>query len=119
MDGKCSRQTSLLKERDVEMASLKAQLSLKEAEFAEGICLRGQIATVKATEAARASELDGLKEQNAALEGQVAALESATVSGYDLFKEQIKAVQDVQVKALSDSLAGLDSELMSMTLHLD
>ncbi|GJZ81815.1 hypothetical protein Tco_0646809 [Tanacetum coccineum] len=86
LEGKCSRHASLLKERDAEMASLKAQLSFKEAEAAEAVRLRGQIATVKAAKAARASELDGLKERNAALEGQVAALESATdglVAGID------------------------------------
>ncbi|GKE26457.1 hypothetical protein Tco_1441841, partial [Tanacetum coccineum] len=86
LKGKCSRHASLLKERDAEMVSLKAQLSFKEAEAAKAIRLRGQIATVKAAEAARASELDGLKERNAALEGQVMALKSATdglVAGID------------------------------------
>ncbi|GJW86166.1 hypothetical protein Tco_0161506, partial [Tanacetum coccineum] len=46
-----------LKERDAEIASLKAQLSLKEAEAAEAIRLRDQVAVVEAAEAARASEL--------------------------------------------------------------
>ncbi|GKE76380.1 hypothetical protein Tco_1542500, partial [Tanacetum coccineum] len=41
------------------------------------------------------------------------------VSGYKLFKEQIKAVQDEQVRFLSDRVAGLDSELMEMALHMD
>ncbi|GKA23903.1 hypothetical protein Tco_0709936 [Tanacetum coccineum] len=170
-----------LKERDAERANLKAQLSLKEAEAAEAIRLRGQIATVEAAEAARASELEGLKERNATLEGQVAALESTAVtkdselassnthiakltqdlsnlqlscdelgikasylefekdklvdqvsklegtcselrdevSGYKLFKEQIEAVQDVQVKVLSDRVAELDANLIRMALHLD
>ncbi|GKF79725.1 hypothetical protein Tco_0235293, partial [Tanacetum coccineum] len=61
-----------------------------EVEVAEAICLRGQIATVKAAEAARASELDGLKERNAALKGQVAALESATLSCDELAAPLIK-----------------------------
>ncbi|GJU10944.1 hypothetical protein Tco_1133340 [Tanacetum coccineum] len=161
---KCAMQANWLRERDAEIASLKAQLSLKEAEAAKAICLRGQVAVVEATEAARASELNGLKERNAALEEQVAALESAFVSkdvaiassnaqvakvtqdlsslqlscdklsvkasslefekdkltdqvsvlettcsglrdevaGYKLFKEQVEAMQDEQVKALSD-----------------
>ncbi|GKB28148.1 hypothetical protein Tco_0867549 [Tanacetum coccineum] len=156
-------------------ASLKARLTLKEAEATEAIRLRGQIVVVEAAEAAQASEL------NAVLEGQVAALESAAVvkntelessnaqiakltqdlsnlqlsynelsikaaslefdkdklidqvsqlegtcselrdevMGYKLFKEQIEAVQDVQVKVLSDRVAELDANLMGMALHLD
>nr|GEX40457.1 hypothetical protein [Tanacetum cinerariifolium] len=143
--------------------------------------LCGQITTVESAEAARGSELNGLKERNAALERQVAALESATVvkntelassndqiakltqdllslhlscdelsikaaslesdkdklidqvptlegtcfglrdevMGYKMFKEQVEAVQNVHVKALSDRVAGLDAELMGMALHLD
>ncbi|GKA64020.1 hypothetical protein Tco_0763626 [Tanacetum coccineum] len=163
-------------ERDVEIASLKAQLSLKEAEAAEAIRLSGQVAMVEAVEAARASELNDLKERNAALERQVVALESAVVSkdvelassnaqvakvtqdlsslqlsydelsikaaslefkkdklvdqttcsglrdevmGYKLFKEQVEAMQDEQVKALGDRVAAIDSDLMEMALHMD
>ncbi|GKD42942.1 hypothetical protein Tco_1267587, partial [Tanacetum coccineum] len=38
---------------------------------------------------------------------------------YELFKEQCEAIQDAQVKELSDRLAGLDSELMALALHFD
>ncbi|GJU94555.1 hypothetical protein Tco_1319311, partial [Tanacetum coccineum] len=55
-----------LKERDTEIVSLKAQLSLKEAEAAEAIRLCRKIATIEAIEAARIAELNGLKEQFAA-----------------------------------------------------
>nr|GFC34656.1 hypothetical protein [Tanacetum cinerariifolium] len=41
------------------------------------------------------------------------------VSSYELFKEQIKAVQDEQVKILSDKVAELDSNLMVIALHID
>ncbi|GJT20072.1 hypothetical protein Tco_0878778 [Tanacetum coccineum] len=178
---KCAMQAGWLKERDTKIASLKAQLSLKEAEAGEAIRLRGQVAIVEVTEAARARELNGLKERNAVLEGQVTALESAAiikntelesfnaqiakltqdlsnlqmscnelsikaaslesdkdklidqvsklegtcsglcdeVMGYQLFKEHIKAVQDVQVKVLSDRVAELDANLMRMALYLD
>ncbi|GJX38485.1 hypothetical protein Tco_0251788 [Tanacetum coccineum] len=132
---------------------------LREAEAAEAIRLCGQVAVVEAAEAARASELNGLKEQNEVLKGQATTLESATISkdaelassnaqvakvtqdlsnltvvsalettcsdlhtkviGYKLFKEQIEAVQDVQVKVFSDRVADLDAELMRMDLHLD
>nr|GEU97560.1 zinc finger, CCHC-type [Tanacetum cinerariifolium] len=75
-EGKCVMQAGWLKEKDAKIAGLKAQLSLKEDEAAKAIRLRGQVAMFEAVEAARASELEGLKERNAALEGQVAALEA-------------------------------------------
>ncbi|GJW01978.1 hypothetical protein Tco_1560834 [Tanacetum coccineum] len=178
----------LLREKDSEIANLKAQLYLKEVEAVEAIRLCGQVAAVEAVEGVRVSELDGLKAQNlvlerkkSALNKKVVALESAAVaretevaslviqtaklnkdlsnfqrsfdelsvkaaflesergsfvgqvsvlqttyfglhdhvSGYELFKEQYEAVQDAQVKLLSDRVAELDSELMGMALHLD
>nr|GEV39539.1 transposase (putative), gypsy type [Tanacetum cinerariifolium] len=68
LEGRFNRQSGLLKEMDAEIASLKAQLSLKVAEAAQAIRLRGQIATVEAAEAARVGKLDGLKERNIDLE---------------------------------------------------
>ncbi|GJS75411.1 gypsy type transposase [Tanacetum coccineum] len=176
---KCHRQTDLLMEKDAEIASLKAQLSLMEAEAAEAIHLYSQVSVAEAAKVARVSELNSLKERN--VEGQVAALESAAiikdtelasfnaqitkltqdlssfqlscdelsikaasfeserdglvdqvsslegtcfglrdqVLGYELLKEQYEAVQDAQVKILSNRVAELDFELMGMTVHLD
>nr|GEX08433.1 hypothetical protein [Tanacetum cinerariifolium] len=84
----------------------------EDAEAAEAIHLCGQIAIVEATEAARVSELDCLKERTMVLEGQVATLESAIV-----IKDTELASSNVKV--LSDRVAGLDSELIGMALHLD
>ncbi|GJV90562.1 hypothetical protein Tco_1538375 [Tanacetum coccineum] len=56
-------QAGWLKERDAEIASLKAQLSLKEAEAAEAIRLRSQVAVVEVAEATRANELVDPNEQ--------------------------------------------------------
>ncbi|GKG54071.1 hypothetical protein Tco_0557594, partial [Tanacetum coccineum] len=58
-EGKCAMQAGWLKERDANIANLKAQLSLKEAEAAEAIRLRGQIANNEVVKAVRASELEG------------------------------------------------------------
>ncbi|GKC19126.1 hypothetical protein Tco_1021276 [Tanacetum coccineum] len=164
---KCNRQADLLKEKDIDIANLKAQLSLKEAEVTKAIRLRDQVSIIEVAEAIGVDELNSLKERNIALEaekstleGQVAAFECATiikdtelasvnaqvaklnhnlsilqlscicaettcsglrdqVSGYELFKEQIEAVLDEQVKVLSDRVAGLDTELMGMALYLD
>ncbi|GJU14451.1 RNA-directed DNA polymerase [Tanacetum coccineum] len=102
-----ARQTCLgAEEKDAEVASLKAQLSLKEDEAMEAIRLRA------------------LEEEKSVLENKVVALESVSslegicsglrdeVMGYKLFKEQVEAVQDEQVKILIDKVVGLDSELM-------
>ncbi|GJW70791.1 hypothetical protein Tco_0127708 [Tanacetum coccineum] len=125
--GKCAMQANWLKKRDAEIASLKDQLSLQEAEAVEAILLRGQIADVEVAEATRVNELKDLKEKEADLEGRVATLESVAASkdaelassNSQLFKKQIEAVQDVQVKVLSDRVADLDAELMRMALYLD
>nr|GEX55203.1 hypothetical protein [Tanacetum cinerariifolium] len=155
----------LLKERDVEIANLKAQLSLKEAEAIEAIHLSNQVSVVKAVKSARVIKHNILKEHNSALEekknalerkvttlefaasaketelasltaasfesqkdgftNQVSLLETTCsglhdqVSGYELFKEQCEAIQDGQVKVLSDRVAVLDFELMALALHLD
>ncbi|GKA86044.1 hypothetical protein Tco_0807755 [Tanacetum coccineum] len=148
LEGKCGTQEKLLKERDLEIADLKARLSLKVAE-----------------EAARACELGSLKKQSVALESTAAAkdakiaklsqdlsqlqlscddlsIKSSTssarkinllvsslevicyelrgeVSGYQLFKERIEEMQDAQVKVLSDRVASMDSNLMALVLHMD
>ncbi|GJW94967.1 hypothetical protein Tco_0174639 [Tanacetum coccineum] len=73
-----------------------------------------QVFNAEASEAARGSELNILKEQNIALEKK-----KDTLEGFRLFKEQCEAVQDEQVKELSDCVAGLDSELMDLARHLD
>ncbi|GKG20007.1 hypothetical protein Tco_0379808, partial [Tanacetum coccineum] len=64
------------------------------------------------------SQRDGLIDQVSSLETTCSGL-CDQVSGYELFKEQCKAVQDEQVKELSDRVARLDSELMALALHLD
>nr|GEV62178.1 hypothetical protein [Tanacetum cinerariifolium] len=79
-----AQQTNLLKERDAEIARLRSQLSLKEAEAAKAIRLRSHVANIEATEALHAGKLNLLKKRNSSLEAKmrafeekVAALESA------------------------------------------
>ncbi|GKB40694.1 gypsy type transposase [Tanacetum coccineum] len=93
---KCNRQADLLKEKDVEISNLKAQLSLKEAEAAEGCYLFDEL-SIKVS--SLESQKDNLADQ--------------------IVKTHIKEVQDAQVKVLSDRVARLDAELMGMALHLD
>nr|GFA39304.1 transposase (putative), gypsy type [Tanacetum cinerariifolium] len=142
----CIEQVNWLKKKDTEIASLKAQLYLKKAKAVEAIRLRGQIATLETAEAARINELNDLRKRNVALVEHVTALEAAAVSkdaelassnsqvsaletkcsglrdeviGYKLFKERVEEMQDEQVKALSDRVAAIDSDLMGMALHMD
>ncbi|GJX84601.1 hypothetical protein Tco_0335375 [Tanacetum coccineum] len=98
--------------------SLFAEFNVGEAEAAEAIRLHSQVATVKAAEADRVNELDDLKARHLALVGEKVC-NCLLISDYELFKEQYEAVQDEQVKVLSDRVAGLDADLMVMALHLD
>nr|GEW20078.1 retrovirus-related Pol polyprotein from transposon TNT 1-94 [Tanacetum cinerariifolium] len=41
------------------------------------------------------------------------------VAGYKLFKEHVEAMQDEQVKALSDRVVDIDADLMNLALHMD
>nr|GEV91407.1 transposase (putative), gypsy type [Tanacetum cinerariifolium] len=122
LEGRCVMQEKLLKEKDVNIADLKARLSLKEAEAAKAIRLRCQIANVEASKAARVCELETLKEQNVALESTAVIKDvelHEEVSGYKLFNEQIEEMQDAHVKALSDRVSSMDSDLMALALHMD
>ncbi|GKD20594.1 hypothetical protein Tco_1222297 [Tanacetum coccineum] len=101
MKDECAQQASRLKERDEQIANLKAQLYLKEVEATEAIRLRDQISNAEAADAARVSELNGLKERNVALEEQVAALESTTTNkDADLANLQVSC-NELSVKAFA------------------
>ncbi|GJR48353.1 hypothetical protein Tco_1316456 [Tanacetum coccineum] len=137
-EGKCVMQADLLKEKDAKIVSLKAQLSLKEAEAVENSALEeeksvleSKVVALESADATKVAELvlsvkasslevkrDRLISQVSLLEGTCSELHDK-VLGYRLFKEQIEAVQDEQVKVLSDKVAGLDADLMGMALHLD
>ncbi|GJV69811.1 hypothetical protein Tco_1485320 [Tanacetum coccineum] len=114
IERKCARHVDPLKEKDVEIANLKAQLSLKEAEATEVIHLRNQVSVIEAAKAARVSELNSLKERNSALEeekdvleGKVATLESAT------------PVKETEVASLTAQTAKLTQDLSSLELSYD
>ncbi|GJT48646.1 hypothetical protein Tco_0974803 [Tanacetum coccineum] len=120
LEDKCAQQTNLLKERDAEISILKSKLLLKEAEAAEAI--HGRVATIEAAEALHAAELNLLKKRNSTLEAKMRASEAKAttleskkngltdqttcaklrnqVAGYEIFKEQIEAVQDEQLTVI-------------------
>ncbi|GJV19179.1 hypothetical protein Tco_1368199 [Tanacetum coccineum] len=139
LESECEKQDDLLKARDAEVESLKAQLLLKETEVAKAAHLRAQVSAAEATEKIHTNEIDALKQRNVALKNekesldgkkddrvdQVHALETTCsglhdqVSGYERLKEQIEEFQDVQMNIVNDKVAKLDADLLEMALHLE
>ncbi|GKF79689.1 hypothetical protein Tco_0235257 [Tanacetum coccineum] len=70
LESECEIQADLLKARDEEIESLKAQLLLKEVEAAEAAGLRIQVSVVEAAEKAHADELNALKHKSVVLEDE-------------------------------------------------
>ncbi|GKA28212.1 hypothetical protein Tco_0714380 [Tanacetum coccineum] len=96
LESECERQADLLKARDGEIKSLKAQLLLKEAEAVEAARLRIQVSVVEATEKLQSSvsakdleikdfnvTVSSRKSQNDGLVDQVHALETTCFSLHD------------------------------------
>ncbi|GKE83421.1 hypothetical protein Tco_1557163, partial [Tanacetum coccineum] len=109
---------SLLKARDVEIETLKAQLLVKEAEAAKAIRLRTEASKFEVVEKSLRDEVNVLKEQNAALEQESTDLgvKVADLAASVKVREQEVADLDAQVafaKSQSDNLAG------RMALHLE
>ncbi|GJR33686.1 (R)-mandelonitrile lyase-like protein [Tanacetum coccineum] len=114
LEDKCAEQANLLSERDAEITHLRSLLSLKEAEAAEAISLRGQLTVLEAADAAKGAELRDLKEKEFALEGEknvlserVEALESAAAS------------KEVELTSLSSQVAKLTADMSSLQLSHD
>ncbi|GKB22084.1 hypothetical protein Tco_0856007, partial [Tanacetum coccineum] len=103
---------------------VSTELSLKEAEVAEEICLRGQIATLESAVGSKDTELAFVNAQVAKLNDDLSSLQlsfgelSAKAATLESQKDSMTD-QDEQVKVLSDRVAELDSDLMGMVVHLD
>nr|GFA07212.1 hypothetical protein [Tanacetum cinerariifolium] len=131
-EGKCAMQANWLKEMDVKIASLKAQLSLKEAEATEAIHLRvleGHIVALKSAVVSKDVELASSNAQVAKVTQDLSSLQlscdelSVNASSLEFEKEklvdQVEAMQDEYVNVLSDRVTSIDSNLMEMALHMD
>ncbi|GJT60213.1 hypothetical protein Tco_1003746 [Tanacetum coccineum] len=112
LEEECAQQTNLLKEKDAEIANLKFQFSLKEAEAAEAIRLRSHVATVEATEALHAAELNLLKEINSNLEAKMRASEEKAAA-----MEFEKSGLIDQVSSLEISYAELRNQVTAGIEH--
>ncbi|GKC59214.1 hypothetical protein Tco_1086812, partial [Tanacetum coccineum] len=127
----------LLKARDKEIESLKAQLLMKEAEAAEAICLRAEAAKFESTEKSlrdevreqEVADLDAqvtaTKSQSDDLAGQVHELEASSVefqekvTTYEDFIDQIEKFQDEQMAIVHNKFNKLDADFIETCLHLD
>nr|GEW59237.1 hypothetical protein [Tanacetum cinerariifolium] len=109
-------QAELLKTKDGEIESLKAQLLLKEAEVAEAIRLRANVFNFKSDEQSLRGEVGFLRDQNTALEREKNELnvKVTDLSASVKVREQEVADLDAQVtdvKLQNDNLVGQVHEL--------
>ncbi|GKA73757.1 hypothetical protein Tco_0780059 [Tanacetum coccineum] len=149
LESECEKQADLLKARDAEVESLKAQLLLKETEAAEAAkidalkqrnatledekdSLDGKVVELQSLVSARDLELEGLnadvsslRSQKDGLVDQVHALETSCsslrdqVSRYEQLIEEIEEFQDAQMNAVNENVAKLDADLLEMACQLE
>ncbi|GJX77930.1 hypothetical protein Tco_0324741 [Tanacetum coccineum] len=106
---------SLLKAKDEEVESLKAQLLMKEAEVAEAIRLLADLAaSVKVWE----QEVADLDAQVHELETSSAELQEK-VTAYEKFIDQLEKFQDEKMKEVNEKFDKLCIDFVEMTLHLE
>ncbi|GJX97274.1 hypothetical protein Tco_0353072 [Tanacetum coccineum] len=128
----------LLKVREGEIESPRAQLLLKEAEAAKAIRLHAEASSFVATEKSLLDEVNALNGRNLirekerdALDVKVTDLETVIVSKErELFDSNAQltciksqndnlANQDERMKIISNKLEKLDTDLVEMALHLE
>ncbi|GJY72488.1 hypothetical protein Tco_0476191 [Tanacetum coccineum] len=124
----------LLKARDKEIESLKAQLLVKEAEAAEAIRLRAKAVKFESAEKSLRDEAATLvwkrrgvtaaKSQSDDLAGRVHELEASSaglqekVATYEDFIDQIEKFQDEQMEIVHEKFNKLDADFTETCLHL-
>ncbi|GJX94115.1 hypothetical protein Tco_0348701 [Tanacetum coccineum] len=115
LEGKAAALEFVVSVKNAECASWYVQTT-KLTQYLSDLQLLFDELNIKA--ASLESQKDNLASQVSSLKATCSGRRDQ-VSGYELFKEQYKVVQDEQVKVLSDKVVGLDAELMGMALHLD
>ncbi|GJX32865.1 hypothetical protein Tco_0242720 [Tanacetum coccineum] len=139
---------SLMKARDEEIKSLKAQLLVKETEAAEAIHLHAEASKFEVVEKSLQDEIKSLKECNTALEkendvldvkvadlaatmkndrlaDQVRELETSSaglqekVAVYENCISQLKKFQDEQMAVVHEKFNKLDANFIETCLHLE
>ncbi|GJZ24662.1 hypothetical protein Tco_0562121, partial [Tanacetum coccineum] len=90
----CEQQKGLMGKKDEEIASLQAQLLLKEAEAAEAIRLRSQASALEVGEKSLREEMDVLKERNSALEKERDSLDAKVTESQAVTANKERKVAD-------------------------
>ncbi|GJW68883.1 hypothetical protein Tco_0123307 [Tanacetum coccineum] len=124
LEDKCFEQSARLLEKDTEISHLRSLLSLKESEAAEAIRLHAQVSIVEAVDAFKGSHFscDELNSKVVSLESKIGGLVnqiSLLESAFELFKQQMEAMQDEQATALRNRVMELDAQLLEMAAHLE
>ncbi|GJS30349.1 hypothetical protein Tco_0490969 [Tanacetum coccineum] len=129
----------LLKARDKEIESLRAQLLVKEAEATEAIRLRAKAAKFEFAEKSLRDEAQFLKDRNTSLEkerseldvrndslaDQVCELETSSaglcekVAVYESCMSRLEKFQDEQMSIVHDKFNKLDADFVKTYLHLE
>ncbi|GJQ94240.1 hypothetical protein Tco_0005379 [Tanacetum coccineum] len=112
LEGQVVALESAVTSKDAELASSNSQVA-KVTQDLSNLQLSCDELSVKAS--SLEFEKDKLIDQVFVLETTCSGL-CDEVIGYKLFKEQVEAVQDVQVKVFSDRVAELDANLMGMAV---
>nr|GEY91308.1 hypothetical protein [Tanacetum cinerariifolium] len=141
-DAEIAHLRSLLSLKEAEAAeaiSFHSQLSMVEAaNAAKGIELRDlkeknfalkkeknvlseRVKTLESVAASKELSRDELNSKVASFESErdCLATQVSTESAFELFKEQVKKIQDEQVGVLSERVAAIDFDLMEMILYMD
>nr|GEU93595.1 hypothetical protein [Tanacetum cinerariifolium] len=92
-----NKQADLLKVKDAEIESLKAQLLLKEIKTAKAVHRRAQVSAFEATKKKHASEIDALKQKNVAFENEKGSLNGKVVE-----LQSSVSTKDLELKELND-----------------
>ncbi|GKB12922.1 hypothetical protein Tco_0846845 [Tanacetum coccineum] len=114
LESECEKQANLLKARDADIESLKAQLLLKKTEAAEAA--RAQVSATEATKEIHVDEVDALKQKNVALKDEKDSLDGKIKDG---LVDQTEEFQDAEMNIVNDMVAKLDADLLEMALHLE
>ncbi|GJW32412.1 hypothetical protein Tco_0052444 [Tanacetum coccineum] len=117
-EGKCSMQANWLKERDAEIANLKDQLSLKEAEAADAICLRGQVAALESAAVSKDAELASSNAQIARATQDLSNLQ-LSCDDMSVKASSLEFKKDKLVSALETTCSNLYDEVMGYKLFKD
>nr|GEV66872.1 hypothetical protein [Tanacetum cinerariifolium] len=118
-------QGELLKAKDGEIESLKAQLLLKEAKAAKVIRLRADVFKFESAEQSLRSEVTAVKLQNDNLVGQVHELEASfaglqeKIAAYEGFVSQLEKFKNEKLEEVNEKFDKLCADFVDMDLHLE